>query len=67
VVDVGEENAFVDGDGGDVLIIGVGGALVQVPFLPNVGLVSLLLMEEFLLLHLLLPLLIFVPVIITCI
>jgi hypothetical protein len=65
VVDVGEEDALVDGDGRDILIVRVGGALVRVPFLANMGFLSLL-MEEFLLLHLI-PLLVFVPVIIACI
>jgi hypothetical protein len=33
VADVGEEEAFVDGDVGSVLVVGgVGGALVRVPF-----------------------------------
>jgi hypothetical protein len=34
VADVGEEEAFVDGDVGGVLVGGVGGALVRVPFSP---------------------------------
>jgi hypothetical protein len=34
VADVGEEEAFVDGDVGGVLVGGVGGALVGVPFSP---------------------------------
>jgi hypothetical protein len=62
VADVGEEEAFVDGDVGGVLVGGgVGGALVGVPFPPHVRLATLLLVV-FLLLHLLLPLLVFVPI-----
>jgi hypothetical protein len=57
VADVGEEEAFVDGDVGGVLI---GGALVGVPFPTYVGIVALLLVIPFLLL--LLPLLVVVPV-----
>jgi hypothetical protein len=53
VADVGEEEAFVDGDIG-------GGALVGVPFLTYVGIATLLLVVPLLLL--LLPLLVFVPV-----
>jgi hypothetical protein len=36
VADVGEEKAFIDGDVGGVLVGGVGGALVGVPFPPHV-------------------------------
>jgi hypothetical protein len=60
VADIGEEEAFVDGDVGGVLVVGgVGGALVGVPFLPHVRLAALLVVS---LLLLLLPLLVFVPV-----
>jgi hypothetical protein len=44
VADVGEEEAFVDGDVGGVLVVrGVGGALIGVPFLTHVGIATLLL------------------------
>jgi hypothetical protein len=67
VADVGEEEAFVDGDVGGVLVGGgVGGALVRVPFPHHVRLATLLLLILFLL-YLLLPLLVVVPVTITCI
>jgi hypothetical protein len=59
VADVGEEEAFVDGDVGGVLIGGVGGALVGVPFLTNVGIAALFLVVPLILL--LLPLLVVVP------
>jgi hypothetical protein len=63
---VGEEEAFVDGDVGGVLVGGgVGGALVGVPFLPHVRLATLLVILLFL--HLFLPLLVVVPVTVTCI
>jgi hypothetical protein len=59
VADVGEEEAFVDGDVGGILIGGgVGGALVRVPFLTYVRIVALLVVS----LLLLLPFLVFVPV-----
>jgi hypothetical protein len=62
VADIGEEEAFIDGDVGGVLIEGgVSGALVRVPFSPHVCFVALLLVVSLLLL-LLLPLLVFVPV-----
>jgi hypothetical protein len=62
-----EEDAFVDGEGGDALIIGVGGGtFVWIPLLVDVGFVSLL-VEEFPLLYLLLPFLVFFPIIITSI
>jgi hypothetical protein len=64
VADVGEEEAFVDGDVGGVLVGGgVGGALVGVPLLTNMGITALLLV----ILLLLLPssLLVVVPVTIT--
>jgi hypothetical protein len=61
VADVGEEEAFVDGDVSDVLVGGgVGGALIGVPFLAHVRIAALLLVVSLLLL--LLPLLVFVPV-----
>jgi hypothetical protein len=61
VTDVGEEDAFVDGDVGGVLVGGgVGGALIGVPFSTYVGIAALLLVVPLLLL--LLPLLVFVPV-----
>jgi hypothetical protein len=67
VADVGQEKAFVDGDVGGVLVGGgVGGALVGVPFPPHVRPATFLLVILFLL-HFLLPLLVFVPVTITCI
>jgi hypothetical protein len=44
VADVGEDEAFVDGDVGGVLVgRGVGGALVGVPFPAYVGIAALLL------------------------
>jgi hypothetical protein len=61
VANVGEEEALVDGDVGDVLVRGVGGALVGVPFPPHVCLAALLLVV-LLLFHFLLPLLVVVPV-----
>jgi hypothetical protein len=61
VADIGEEEALVDGDVGGVLVVGgVGGALVGVPFLTYVGIAALLLVVP--LLFLLLPLLVFVPI-----
>jgi hypothetical protein len=61
VSDVGEEEAFVDGDVGVVLVGGgVDGALVGVPFPAYVGIATLLLVVSLLLL--LLPLLVLVPV-----
>jgi hypothetical protein len=63
VTNVGEEGSLVDGD---VLVGEVGRALVRVPFLSNVRLDALLLVEE-LLLHHLLPFLVVVPVTITSI
>jgi hypothetical protein len=60
VADVGEEEALVDGDVGDVLVGGgVSGALVGVPFPAYVGIAALLVLS---LLILLLPLLVLVPV-----
>ena len=64
VADNGEEEALVDGDVGDVLVGGgVGGALVGVPFPTYVGIATLLLVVP--LLFLLLPFLVFFPVILT--
>jgi hypothetical protein len=56
VADVGEEEPFVDGDVGGVLVGGgIGGALVGVPFPANMGITALLLVTPllFLLLSLL--------------
>jgi hypothetical protein len=62
VADVGEEKSLVDGDVGGILVVGgVGGALVGVPFSPHVRLAALLLVVPFLL-HFLLPLFVSVPV-----
>ena len=67
VADVREEESFVDGDVGGVLVgRGVDGALVGVSFPPHVRLATFLLVILFLL-YFLLPLLVFVPVTITCI
>jgi hypothetical protein len=63
VADVWEEEALVDGDVGGVLVRGVGGALVGVPFPAHMGITTLLLVVPLLLL--LLPLLVFAPVTIT--
>ena len=60
VADVGEEEALVDGDVGGVLVGGVSGALVGVPFSTYVGITTLLLIVSLLLL--LLPFLVVVPV-----
>jgi hypothetical protein len=61
VADVGEEEAFVDGDVGGVLVGGrVGGALVGVPFPTHLGITALLLVVPLLLL--LLPLIVVIPV-----
>jgi hypothetical protein len=63
VVDVGEEEAFGDGDVGGVLVGGgVGGALVGVPLPANMGITALLLVISLLLL---LPPLVVIPVTIT--
>jgi hypothetical protein len=67
VADVWEEKAFVDDDVGDVLVRGVDGALVEVPFPPNARLATLLLVVVSFLFHLLLPFLVIVPDTITCI
>jgi hypothetical protein len=64
VADVGEEEAFVDGDVGGVLVVGgVGGALVGVPLMANMGIAALLLVIPLLLL--LLPPLVVILVTIT--
>jgi hypothetical protein len=63
VADVGEEEVLVDGDVGGVLIGGVGGALVGVPFPTHVGIAALLLVISLLFLHL--SLLVVAPVTIT--
>jgi hypothetical protein len=60
VADVGEEEAFVDGDVGGVLVGGVGGALVGVPFPTYVRIATLLFVVSLLFLLLTLP--VFVPV-----
>jgi hypothetical protein len=60
VADVWEEEAFVDGDVGGVLVGGVDGALVGVPFPTYVRIAALLFVVSLLLL--LLPLLVFVLV-----
>jgi hypothetical protein len=67
VADVGEEKPLVDGNVGGVLVVGgVDGALVGVPFSPHVCLTTLPLVVSFLL-HLLLPFLVIIPVTVTCI
>jgi hypothetical protein len=49
VVDVGEEEALVDGDVGGVLVGGgVGGALIGVPFPAYMGIAAILLVVSFL-------------------
>jgi hypothetical protein len=48
VTDVGEEEAFGDGDVGGVLVGGVGGALIGVPFLTYMDIAALLLVVSFL-------------------
>jgi hypothetical protein len=64
VADVGEEESLIDGDVGGILVVGgVGGALVGVPFPTHVGIAALLLVIS--LLFLLLSLLIVAPVTIT--
>jgi hypothetical protein len=64
VVDVGEEEAFGDGDVGGVLVGGgVSGALVGVPLTANMGIAALLLVVPLLLLPL--SLLVVIPVTIT--
>jgi hypothetical protein len=64
VADVGEEEAFGDGDVGGVLVGGgVGGAFVGIPFPTHVGIAALLLVIS--LLFLPLSLLVIAPVTIT--
>jgi hypothetical protein len=63
MADVGEEEALVDGDVGGVLVGGVGGALIGVPFPTHMGIAALLIVVPRLLL--LLPLLVVVPITIT--
>jgi hypothetical protein len=64
VVDVGEDEALVDGDVGGILVGGgVGGALIGVPFPTHMGIAALLLVVS--LLFLLLPPLVVAPVTIT--
>jgi hypothetical protein len=60
VADVGEEESLVDGDVGGILVGGVGGPLIGVPFPTYVCITTLLLVVSVLLL--LLPLLVIVPV-----
>jgi hypothetical protein len=49
VANVGEEKAFGDGDVGGILVVrGVGGALIGVPFPAYMGIVALLLVVSFL-------------------
>ena len=49
MVDVGEEEAFVDGDIGGVLVGGgVGGAFVGIPFPTHMGIAALLLVVSLL-------------------
>jgi hypothetical protein len=63
VADVGEEEAFADGDVGGILVEGgFGGALIGVPFPAHVGIAALLLVVSLLFL---LPPLLVVPVTIT--
>jgi hypothetical protein len=63
MADVGEEEYFVDGDVGGILVGGgVGGALIGVPFPKYVGIAALLLVVPLLLL---LPPLVVAPVTIT--
>jgi hypothetical protein len=53
VADIGEEEAFGDGDVGGILVGGgVGGALVGVPLTSNMGIAALLLVVPLLLLPL---------------
>jgi hypothetical protein len=64
VADIGEEEAFDDGDVGGVLVGGgVGGAFVGIPFLTHVGITTLLLVVS--LLFFPLSLLVVAPVTIT--
>jgi hypothetical protein len=64
VADVGEEKTLVDGDVGGILVRGgVGGALIGVPLLTNMGIAALLLVVS--LLFSSLSLLVVAPVTIT--
>jgi hypothetical protein len=64
VADVGEEETLVDGDVYGVLVGGgVGGALIGVPLLANMGIAALLLVVSFL--FLLLPSLVVAPITVT--
>jgi hypothetical protein len=63
VSDVGEEKTLGDGDVCGVLVGGVGGALVGVPFPANMGIAALLFVIPLLLLSS--PLLVVAPVTIT--
>jgi hypothetical protein len=67
VANVGADKALIDDDVGDVFVGGVRGALVGVTFPPDMCIVVLILIEEFLLLYSLLPFLVIVPIIITSI
>jgi hypothetical protein len=63
MADVGEEKTLVDDDVGRILVGGVGGAHVGVPFPTHVGIAALLLVVSLLLL--LLPSLVVAPVTVT--
>jgi hypothetical protein len=63
VADVGEEEAFGDSDVGSVLVGGVGGAFIEIPFPTHVGIAALVLVISLLLL--LLPSLVVAPVTVT--
>jgi hypothetical protein len=67
VADVGEEKALVDGDVGGVLVRGVSGTPIGVPFPPHVRLAILLLVVVSFLLHLILLFLVIIPITVTCI
>jgi hypothetical protein len=68
VANVGEEMTLVDGDVGAIFVRGrVGGAIVGVPFISNMRLTTLLLVEEFILLHFVFPFLVIIPLTITSI
>jgi hypothetical protein len=47
VVDLREERAFVEGEGGDAFIIELGGALIRIPLLADVGSASFFLKNFF--------------------
>ena len=57
----------IDGNGGDVLIVRVVAALVRVPLPFDVGFAFLMFLEEFILLHLILSLIVRFPIITTII